>query len=77
MRKLRGSVAVAGAVALALAATGCSGSGGGGTGSGTTLTIVRWSGPHADASVKLLKEFTKETGINVRVDAIDYSQLKQ
>jgi ABC-type glycerol-3-phosphate transport system substrate-binding protein len=27
--------------------------------------------------VKLLKEFTKETGINVRVDAIDYAQLKQ
>ena len=78
MRKIRGSVAVASAAAIALLASGCA-AGGGGTGgdSDITLTISRWAGPHADAEVTLLEEFTKETGIKVRVDAIDYAQLKQ
>src|SRR3954463_14730034 len=82
MTQMRISLAkavVAGAASVLLLAAGC-GSGDNGTGtsgSDVTLTISRWAGPHADASVQLLKEFTKETGIKVRVDAIDYAQLKQ
>jgi multiple sugar transport system substrate-binding protein len=42
-----------------------------------TLTISRWAGPHADDQIALLKDFTAQTGINVKVDAIDYGQLYQ
>jgi multiple sugar transport system substrate-binding protein len=42
-----------------------------------TLTISRWAGPHADAQAELLKEFEKQTGITVKMDAIDYGQLYQ
>jgi ABC-type glycerol-3-phosphate transport system substrate-binding protein len=45
--------------------------------SDVTLTISRWAGPHADDQAELLKEFTAETGIKVKMDAIDYAQLKQ
>ncbi|MEK3719802.1 ABC transporter substrate-binding protein [Paenibacillus sp. FSL H8-0034] len=41
------------------------------------LTISRWAGPHADDQAELLKEFEKETGIKVKMDAIDFGQLKQ
>jgi multiple sugar transport system substrate-binding protein len=40
-----------------------------------TLTISRWAGPHADDQIEILKMFTQETGIQVKVDAIDYGQL--
>lgn len=40
-----------------------------------TLTISRWAGPHADDQIEVLKKFTQETGIQVKVDAIDYGQL--
>ncbi|MFF5293987.1 ABC transporter substrate-binding protein [Paractinoplanes globisporus] len=71
--------AVVGIAALVLLAAGCgSGDNGtGGTGSDVTLTVSRWAGPAAEAEVQLLKDFTKQTGIKVRVDAIDYAQLKQ
>ena len=42
-----------------------------------TLTISRWAGPHADDQIALVKEFTAQTGIDVKVDAIDYGQLYQ
>jgi ABC-type glycerol-3-phosphate transport system substrate-binding protein len=45
--------------------------------SDVTLTMSRWAGPHADDQAELLKEFTAETGIKVKMDAIDYAQLKQ
>jgi multiple sugar transport system substrate-binding protein len=50
-----------------------------GTGSGekVELVISRWAGPHADDQAVILKQFEKETGIRVRMDAIDYSQLRQ
>ncbi|MFD0681184.1 MULTISPECIES: ABC transporter substrate-binding protein [unclassified Paenibacillus] len=44
--------------------------------SDVTLTISRWAGPHADDQAELLKEFEKETGIKVKMDAIDFGQLK-
>jgi multiple sugar transport system substrate-binding protein len=50
-----------------------------GTGAGekVELVISRWAGPHADDQAAILKQFEKETGIGVRMDAIDYSQLRQ
>jgi multiple sugar transport system substrate-binding protein len=45
--------------------------------SDVTLTISRWAGPHADDQAGLLKDFEKETGIKVKMDAIDYGQLHQ
>jgi ABC-type glycerol-3-phosphate transport system substrate-binding protein len=41
------------------------------------LVISRWAGPHADDQAELLKQFEKETGITVKMDAIDYGQLRQ
>jgi len=41
------------------------------------LVISRWAGPHADDQAELLKEFERSTGIKVRMDAIDYGQLRQ
>jgi len=86
--KIKISLAVAAVAAVAL--TGCSSdkeqtggansSGSGsraGSGSGETLTLSRFAGPWSDASVEVLKDFTKQTGIKVRVDAIDYAQLQQ
>jgi multiple sugar transport system substrate-binding protein len=75
-RKLGALMVVAGAVALSA----CSGSSGGTNssgGGGETLTLSRFAGPWSDASVKVLEGFTKETGIKVRVDAIDYAQVQQ
>lgn len=44
---------------------------------GVHLTLSRWAGPDADAMAKLLPEFTKETGIQVTMDAISYDNLQQ
>jgi multiple sugar transport system substrate-binding protein len=44
---------------------------------GVTLTVSRWAGPQADAQRPLFDEYTKETGVTVKPDAIDYGQLKQ
>jgi multiple sugar transport system substrate-binding protein len=82
MRKTRTSIAVAGATLLSLVMAGCSGGGAAapaatGQKSNVTLTISRFSGPAADAEVKVLKDFTNQTGIQVRVDATDIAQLQQ
>jgi ABC-type glycerol-3-phosphate transport system substrate-binding protein len=45
--------------------------------SDVTLTVSRWAGPQADAQQQLLDEYSKETGVTIRFDAIDYGQLKQ
>jgi len=42
-----------------------------------TLTVSRWAGPQADAQQKLLDEYAKQAGVTVKLDAIDYGQLKQ
>lgn len=44
---------------------------------GVHLTFSRWAGPDADAMAKVLPEFTKETGIQVKMDAITYDNLQQ
>ncbi|NPV54606.1 MAG: extracellular solute-binding protein [Firmicutes bacterium] len=44
---------------------------------GITLTVSRWAGPHADAMRDLLKEFERETGIKVILDAIAYENLHE
>jgi multiple sugar transport system substrate-binding protein len=41
------------------------------------LVISRWAGSNADDQAALLNEFEKKTGIRVRMDAIDYGQLRQ
>jgi len=41
------------------------------------LVISRWAGSHADDQASMLGEFEKATGIRVRMDAIDYGQLRQ
>ena len=46
-------------------------------GSKVELVISRWAGPNADDQGALLQQFEKETGIHVRMDAIDYFQLHQ
>jgi ABC-type glycerol-3-phosphate transport system substrate-binding protein len=48
-----------------------------GTGGKIELVISRWAGPHADDQAAILKQFENETGIRVRMDAIDYFQLRQ
>jgi multiple sugar transport system substrate-binding protein len=47
------------------------------TGGKVELVISRWAGPHADDQAAVLKQFENETGIRVRMDAIDYFQLRQ
>lgn len=42
-----------------------------------TLTLSRWSGQSADAQAQLMQQFTAETGIEVNLDAVDWTQLKQ
>ncbi|GHO90460.1 sugar ABC transporter substrate-binding protein [Reticulibacter mediterranei] len=44
---------------------------------GVHLTFSRWAGPDANAMAKVLPEFTKETGIQVTMDAISYDNLQQ
>lgn len=81
MNKTPIKIATALAAVAALALAGCGGSkgtaGAGSSSSGQTLTLSRFAGPWSDASVEVLKDFTKQTGIKVRVDAIDYAQLQQ
>ena len=81
MRRTRGSVAIGLAVLATLTTlSGCSSSGGGTPSTDSSdvmLTVSRWAGPQADAQQALLDEYTKETGVKVRMDAIDYGQLKQ
>lgn len=45
--------------------------------SDVTLTVSRWSGPQADAQQELLDQYSKETGVKIRFDSIDYGQVKQ
>ena len=45
--------------------------------SNVTLTVSRWSGPQADEQKVLLDQYTKETGVKIQFDAIDYAQLQQ
>ena len=44
---------------------------------GTTLIVHFPSHPHFDAAIKILPEFTKETGIKVEVDQMQYLKLRQ
>jgi ABC-type glycerol-3-phosphate transport system substrate-binding protein len=41
------------------------------------LVISRWAGGNADDQAALLSEFESKTGIHVRMDAIDYAQLRE
>lgn len=87
MRRTRGNVAVGLAVLAAMVTlSACSSSAGSANSadgspsaesSDVTLTVSRWAGPQADAQQVLLDEYSKETGVTVRLDAIDYGQLKQ
>ena len=82
MRRSRGSVAVGLAALMALTGlTACSSTPNDSSTeapqSDVTLTVSRWAGPQADAQQKLLDEYSKETGVTIRFDAIDYGQLKQ
>jgi ABC-type glycerol-3-phosphate transport system substrate-binding protein len=65
--------AVAGlAVLLSLTALG-----GAASAADVTLTVSRWAGPQADAQKTLLDEYSQQSGVTVKMDAIDYGQLKQ
>ncbi|MFV0361313.1 MAG: sugar ABC transporter substrate-binding protein, partial [Tropicimonas sp.] len=44
---------------------------------GTTLVVNFPSTPHYDAVIKVLPEFTKETGIEVEVDMLPYLKLRE
>jgi ABC-type glycerol-3-phosphate transport system substrate-binding protein len=80
MRRSRGSVAVGLAALIALTGlTACSTptTGGDTPESDVTLTVSRWAGPQADAQQELLDQYSEETGVTIRFDAIDYGQLKQ
>jgi multiple sugar transport system substrate-binding protein len=81
MQRKRGSVAIGITAALVLLGlTACStpaSSSSGTPKSNITLTVSRWSGPQSDAEVKLFNEYTKETGVKIRLDSIDYSNLQQ
>lgn len=70
MHGLRNGVAVALTLAGVLASTWA-------LADGVTLTVSRWAGPQADAQQKLLDEYSKASGVTVKLDAIDYGQLKQ
>lgn len=44
---------------------------------GTTLVVNFPAHPHYDAVMKVLPEFTKETGINVEVDQLQYLRMRE
>lgn len=44
---------------------------------GTTLVVNFPAHPHYDAVMKILPEFTKETGINVEVDQLQYLRMRE
>lgn len=82
MRRSRGNVAVGLAVLMALTGlTACSTTPEAPESdpaqSDVTLTVSRWAGPQADAQQQLLDQYSAETGVTIRFDAIDYGQLKQ
>lgn len=41
-----------------------------------TLVTSRWSGPHADYQKKLLERYSRETGVQVNQDDVDFGQLR-
>ncbi|MBX2836573.1 MAG: extracellular solute-binding protein, partial [Gammaproteobacteria bacterium] len=45
--------------------------------SGTTLVVNFPAHPHYDAVMKILPEFTKETGIEVEVDQLPYLKMRE
>lgn len=83
MQRKRGSVAIGIAAAVVLIGlTACSSTTSASSAntpakSNITLTVSRWSGPQSDAEQKLFAEYTKETGVKIRLDSIDYSNLQQ
>lgn len=82
MRKSRGSVAIGLAALMALTGlTACASEAeepaAESPQSDITLTVSRWAGPQADAQQELLDQYSAETGVTIRFDAIDYGQLKQ
>jgi len=44
---------------------------------GTTLVVNFPAHPHYTAAMKILPEFTKETGINVEVDQLEYLRMRE
>lgn len=42
-----------------------------------SLKVSRWAGPQAEAQRQLLEEYERKTGVKVKLDAIDFGQLKQ
>ena len=44
---------------------------------GTTLVVNFPAHPHYDAVMKVLPEFTKETGIEVEVDQLQYLKMRE
>ena len=44
---------------------------------GTTLVVNFPAHPHYNATMKILGEFTKETGINVEVDQLEYLKMRE
>jgi len=44
---------------------------------GDTLVVNFPAHPHYDAAMKILPQFTKETGINVEVDRLSYMKMRQ
>ena len=44
---------------------------------GTTLVVNFPAHPHYDAVMKILPEFTKETGIEVEVDQLPYLKMRE
>ena len=43
---------------------------------GTTLVVNFPAHPHYNAAIKVLPEFTKETGIEVEVDQLPYLKMR-
>lgn len=43
---------------------------------GTTLVVNFPSHPYYESAIKLLPEFTKETGIKVDVDKVEYMRMR-
>lgn len=82
MRRSRGSAAVGLAALMALVLAACSTPATPTdepeeTANDITLTVSRWAGPQAEAQQQLLDQYSAETGVTIRFDAIDFGQLKQ
>jgi ABC-type glycerol-3-phosphate transport system substrate-binding protein len=73
-RRLARLTAVIGVAALGIAMAGCSGSGDAGNGSGKgSVTVLAEDISYTDNWKKLLPEFEKETGIDVKIETVPYS----